>query len=106
MFLPLTAVLRFAPGKARHYADVIAEHFELPPGFLDEAVSIINGSRPAPPRATEIGDWPAPRAALAGAILASATPDRSDRLLPGVIAQVPGGGGLHPAYRPAGGRYT
>ena len=106
MFLPLTAVLRFAPGKARHYADVIAEHFELPPGFLDEAVSVINGSRPAPPRATEIGDWPATRAALAGAILASATPDRSDRLFPGDIEQFAVGGGLNLAYGAAGVLYT
>jgi len=106
MFLPLTAVLRFAPGKARHYADVIAEHFELPPGFLDEAVRVINGSRPAPPRATEIGDWPATRAALAGAILASATPDRSDRLFPGDIEQFAVGGGLNLAYGAAGVLYT
>ena len=39
LFAPLTALLRLAPGKAAHLADVIAAHFPVPADFLAEAVA-------------------------------------------------------------------
>ncbi|MEV4755953.1 class III lanthionine synthetase LanKC [Micromonospora sp. NPDC049559] len=48
--------------------------------------------RPGPLDFAEAANWPALRAALARAILASATPDRDDRLFPGDIEQFRTGG--------------
>ncbi|WP_156726774.1 class III lanthionine synthetase LanKC [Streptomyces apocyni] len=50
----------------------------------------------------ETGDWPRSRDSMVAAILASATPDRDDRLFPGDIAQFSEGGGLGLAYGAAG----
>ncbi|UQI43895.1 class III lanthionine synthetase LanKC [Streptomyces sp. HU2014] len=54
------------------------------------------GAHPAP------GDWPRSRDSMVRAILASATPDRADRLFPGDIAQFGDGGGLGLAHGAAG----
>ncbi|KKK07779.1 class III lanthionine synthetase LanKC [Micromonospora sp. HK10] len=126
LFLPLTAMLRLAPEKAAHLAEVVAEHFPVPPDLLDEAVAVILGRT-----ATEVGtpagtetrtgtearavdrcpdrpridpdDWPALRDRLATAITASATPHRDDRLFPGDIRQFAGAdGGLNLAHGAAG----
>ncbi|MFE0044024.1 class III lanthionine synthetase LanKC [Streptomyces albireticuli] len=48
------------------------------------------------------GDWPRSRDSMVRAILASATPDRADRLFPGDIAQFGDGGGLGLAHGAAG----
>ncbi|QLQ35662.1 class III lanthionine synthetase LanKC [Micromonospora robiginosa] len=106
LFLPLTAMLRLAPAKAAHLADVVAEHFPVPRELLDEAVEVIVGGRPADLRRTVMidpDDWPGLRDRLAEAITASATPDRDDRLFPGDIRQFAGAdGGLNLAYGAAG----
>ncbi|WP_069885517.1 class III lanthionine synthetase LanKC [Streptomyces luteocolor] len=47
-------------------------------------------------------DWPRSRDSMVRAILASATPDRDDRLFPGDIAQFGDGGGLGLAHGAAG----
>ncbi|MET8131654.1 class III lanthionine synthetase LanKC [Streptomyces sp. NPDC005251] len=54
----------------------------------------------------EPGDWPVSRDSMAGAILASATPERDDRLFPGDIAQFSDGGGLGLAHGAAGVLYA
>ncbi|GHH42730.1 class III lanthionine synthetase LanKC [Streptomyces candidus] len=55
----------------------------------------------------EPGDWPASRDSLAGAITASATPGRTDRLFPGDIAQfATAGGGQSFGYGAAGVLYA
>ncbi|GAA3342349.1 class III lanthionine synthetase LanKC [Amorphoplanes nipponensis] len=104
MFLPLTAMLRLAPEKARDFAAVIAEHFEVPAEFLDEAVATITG-RPAAPgpaaRPRPDTDVPALMRRLTDAIVDSATPRRDDRLFPGDIEQFHSGG-LNLAYGAAG----
>ncbi|MFY1692564.1 class III lanthionine synthetase LanKC [Plantactinospora sp. WMMB782] len=119
LFLPLTQMVRLAPAKAGHLADVVAAHFPVPRDFLDAAVAEITGStarpgdrpaqradakaaarpeqpmqaatnRPVPGAddfATGRSAWPGLRDRLAGAILASATPERDDRLFPGDIEQ-------------------
>ncbi|WFE40217.1 class III lanthionine synthetase LanKC [Micromonospora sp. WMMD998] len=106
LFLPLTAMLRLAPAKAAHLADVVAEHFPVPRELLDEAVEVIVGGRPTDLRhavTIDPDDWPGLRDRLAGAITASATPERDDRLFPGDIRQFAGAdGGLNLAYGAAG----
>ncbi|MGK5730499.1 class III lanthionine synthetase LanKC, partial [Streptomyces sp. URMC 124] len=47
-------------------------------------------------------DWPRARASMVRALLASATPERDDRLFPGDIAQFAEGGGLGLAHGAAG----
>ncbi|MEV8322582.1 class III lanthionine synthetase LanKC [Kitasatospora sp. NPDC056731] len=131
MFLPLTALLRQDIGKARHLAEEIAARFPVPPDFLDAAVRDILG--PARTDATGAGsgagsrsgsgsgsssgpaaaplptprqaDWAGTRDSLASAILASATPDRDDRLFPGDIEQFKTGG-LNLAHGAAGVLYA
>ncbi len=130
LFLPLTQLVRIAPDKAGHLADVIAESFPVPREWLAEAVAEITaatsdrptgsgttgsgatasvitgsgttGSPTAPARRYDLdGDWPDVRRRLSTAILASATPARDDRLFPGDIAQFHTGG-LNLAHGAAG----
>jgi class III lanthionine synthetase len=120
LFLPVTMLFAVDRGKAAHLAEVIAAEFPVPREFLDEAVAEITGKpsatqapsgvrRTAPaPRylPADPADWPAARDSMAGAILASATPDRDDRLFPGDIAQFSDGGGLGVAHGAAGVLYA
>ncbi len=111
LFLPITTLFVVDRDKAAHLADVIAGQFPVPREFLDEAVREITrtpgAERPAagarrgqPP--VDPGDWPASRDSMVHAILASATPDRDDRLFPGDIAQFGDGGGLGLEHGAAG----
>jgi hypothetical protein len=124
MFLPVTTLFAIDRGKAAHLADVIAGQFpDVPRRFLDEAVEEItrdvpDAARPAPaapaPFAApsvsaafvEPGDWPYSRDSMVKALLASATPERADRLFPGDIAQFSDGGGLGLAHGAAGALYA
>lgn len=54
----------------------------------------------------EPADWPRSRDSIVAAILASATPDRDDRLFPGDVAQFSDGGGLGVAHGAAGVLYA
>ncbi|MFE0171896.1 class III lanthionine synthetase LanKC [Streptomyces sp. NPDC059002] len=116
LFLPITSLLSVDRGKAAHFAQVIAAEFpDVPQEFLDEAVAEIErdapqegasgAARPAA-RATaplvDPADWPYSRDSMVKAILASATPERDDRLFPGDIAQFAEGGGLGLAHGAAG----
>lgn len=130
LFLPVTTLFVVDRGKAAHLAEVIAEQFPDVPGeFLDGAVAEITrdvradgpapdgGGSGAPVRAAarvpsapafrvEPGDWPHSRDSMVKAILASATPERDDRLFPGDVAQFSDGGGLGLAHGAAGVLYT
>ncbi|MFM9553695.1 class III lanthionine synthetase LanKC [Streptomyces caniscabiei] len=64
-------------------------------------VSGAGGWSPAEP-----GDWPYSRDSMVKAILASATPERDDRLFPGDVAQFSDGGGLGLAHGAAGVLYA
>lgn len=108
LFLPLTQLFRLAPAKAAHVADVIAAQFPVPRDLLDASVREINGPEaadagPAPDLSVDVG--PAHRDRLARAILASATPQRDDRLFPGDIEQFRSGG-LNLAHGAAGVLYA
>lgn len=133
LFLPLAPLLALEPAKAADLADVVAEHFPVPRPWLDEAVRVITGERdepppgattrgrgperrgrsvrsergrPARPRLEPDGDgWRRARTSLAEAVLASATPDRDDRLFPGDVAQFRTGG-LNLAHGAAGVLYA
>ncbi|MGD6751805.1 class III lanthionine synthetase LanKC [Streptomyces sp. BH105] len=113
MFLPVTTLFVVDRGKAAHLAEIIAGQFPtLPEEFLDDAVteilrgydggatSFAHGGVPAP------GDWPRSRDSLVAGILATATPDRDDRLFPGDVAQFAIGGGLGLAHGAAGVLYA
>ncbi|TWJ21955.1 class III lanthionine synthetase LanKC [Micromonospora endolithica] len=109
LFLPLTQLVRLAPAKAAHLADVIAANFPVPRAFLDAAVEEILG--PPASTATAGATDPAGQAdqvqpdRIARAILASATPGRDDRLFPGDIEQFRSGG-LNLAHGAAGVLYA
>ena len=102
LFLPLTTVLRLVPAKAADFADVVARWFDVPRAFLDEAVDVIAGRSGA----VAGGRTPSTRQAVAGAIGASATPHRTDRLFPGDIEQFAPGGGINVAHGAAGVLYA
>jgi serine/threonine protein kinase len=103
LFLPMTSVVWLDRGKARHFARIILDHFPVPEEFLARALEVID-----PPAAPipSIRPWPDCRDDLATAILASATPARSDRLFPGDIRQFSAGGGISLAYGAAGVLYA
>jgi hypothetical protein len=117
LFLPLTAIIRLDAGKPLDFAEVIAEHFPVPPAFLDEAVRTITGgggangdaprrrARPLPALPDGTTGWLAARDSIVAGILASATPKRADRLFPGDIAQF-STGGLNIAHGAAGVLYA
>jgi len=83
-----------------------------PPSPADAASSSTAAVLPSPANASpyaalaEPGDWPYSRDSMVKAILASATPERDDRLFPGDIAQFSDGGGLGLAYGAAGVLYA
>jgi tRNA A-37 threonylcarbamoyl transferase component Bud32 len=111
MFAPQTTIaLSLDRSKARQLADLVTEVFPVPASIMDGAVRTIVGANspdetPAPPLPGRV-DWPDVRAALRRAILASATPDRDDRLFPGDIRQFRPGGGLGLAHGAAGVLYA
>ncbi|MFD0419484.1 class III lanthionine synthetase LanKC [Streptomyces sp. NPDC127108] len=116
LFLPVTTLLVIDREKAAHLAEVIASEFpEVPQEFLDQAVAEITGA----PRVRPTGsgrrvrdfvvdprDWPRSRDSMTAALLASATPERDDRLFPGDVGQFAEGGGLGLAYGAAGVLYA
>ncbi|MCU7727474.1 class III lanthionine synthetase LanKC [Actinoplanes sp. KI2] len=102
LFLPLTSMLRLAPGKAAHLAEIIAERFGVPRDYLDEAVRVIQGdAAPAEPLNFDRNDFTGLRRRLTEGILRTATPRRDDRLFPGDIEQFHSGG-LSLGYGAAG----
>ncbi|MGH3877966.1 MAG: class III lanthionine synthetase LanKC [Actinophytocola sp.] len=105
LFLPMTNLLGLHRIKARHFAEIIGAHFPVPAEFLDRAVDVIvPPGTPALP-VPSFDDWPGIRDELAKSILASATPDRDDRLFPGDPAQF-AVGGLGLAHGAAGVLYA
>ncbi|WP_128435683.1 class III lanthionine synthetase LanKC [Streptomyces cyaneus] len=108
LFLPVTTLFVVDRGKAAHLAEVIIRQFpDVPREFLDEAVAEITRGTTAPaPSFVEPGEWPFSRDSMVKALLASATPERDDRLFPGDITQFNDGGGLGLAHGAAGVLYA
>ncbi|MEW9530073.1 class III lanthionine synthetase LanKC [Microbispora sp. NPDC049125] len=90
LFLPLTELFLLDPGKAGELAEVIRGLFPMPEGFLRPAARV--AGRGATRTAPAPAGWREMRASMADAILASATPERDDRLFPGDPAQFDGAG--------------
>ncbi|CAL9382068.1 class III lanthionine synthetase LanKC [Streptomyces sp. enrichment culture] len=119
LFLPLTSLLALDRRKAAHLADVVAAQFPVDRAFLDAAVDEITDRATEPVGAPAVrradgpvvpvrpDDWPRSRDSMAAAVLASATPSRTDRLYPGDIAQFgTAGGGLAFGHGAAGVLYA
>ena len=107
-----TILLNLHPGKAFQLADMIADTFPVPRATLDEAVKTIVGpGKTHDPAMVDLAlpgeaEWTDVRDALTQAIVASATPERTDRLFPGDIAQFRDGGGIDLATGAAGVLYA
>src|SRR5215470_4794514 len=109
LFLPMTNLVWLHRVKARQFAEIITEYFPVEPGFLAKGVDVIvpPGTPPLPGQRTEPDParWPSLRDEMVRAIVASATPERDDRLFPGDIQQF-AAGGLGLAYGAAGVLYA
>jgi serine/threonine protein kinase len=109
LFLPMTNLLGLHRLKARHFAEIITEHFPVPKEFFRSAVDMVvppgTPHLPHPVIEPDRDKWPALRDDLVRAIHASATPERDDRLFPGDPQQF-GVGGLGLAYGAAGVLYA
>jgi class III lanthionine synthetase len=85
VFVPLTSLLTLAPNALRRLVDIVTERFPVPPDFGPRLLADLTPpGRPAD--AAPHPEVPDERD-LAAAIMASATPDREDRLFPGDVAQ-------------------
>jgi tRNA A-37 threonylcarbamoyl transferase component Bud32 len=117
VFMSLTALFALDEGKPARLAAEIADLFPTAREFLAEAARTIgalsaSAKRPADPAPflapldpDQPGCWEASRDSIAAAILASATPDRDDRLFPGDAEQFVSGG-LNVAHGAAGVLYA
>lgn len=121
LFLPMTNLLWLHRPKAHHYAEVIVEHFgdacepernnsPVLADFLAPALRVIapgmTGDAYVPRIEPDPDRWPRLRDSLVQAIVASATPERDDRLFPGDPQQFAAGGGLGLAHGAAGVLYA
>ena len=115
-FLPLTQLLSLEASKASEFACAIADLFPVPRRFVSEAAATIQDAWGCPPTEepvrpvrlridAEPAGWLTLRESLSRAIVASATPQRDDRLFPGDINQF-AFGGLNMAYGAAGVLYA
>ena len=109
LFLPMTELIWLHRTKAVEYAEIIAEHFPVPKEYLRKAIEVIVPEEyrdyPSPRIEPDPQAWPELRDKLTRAIVASATPDRDDRLFPGDIEQF-AIGGLGLAHGAAGVLYA
>ncbi|ADD40246.1 class III lanthionine synthetase LanKC [Stackebrandtia nassauensis] len=108
LFMPMTNLLGLHRLKARHFVEIITAHFPVPDGYFREALDQIAPATitDAPIRIEpETEQWPRLRDDLAKAIVASATPQREDRLFPGDVQQF-AVGGLGLGYGAAGVLYA
>ncbi|WP_283137879.1 class III lanthionine synthetase LanKC [Rhizohabitans arisaemae] len=114
LFAPQATVLLWMHRpKVRQLAELVATTFPVRRAYVDEAVRTILGdprsaAAPAKPDVPVPGpeNWTRVRESMRRAILASATPERSDRLFPGDIAQFLPGGGINLGYGAAGVLYA
>ncbi|MBB5957880.1 tRNA A-37 threonylcarbamoyl transferase component Bud32 [Saccharothrix tamanrassetensis] len=106
VFLPLNAVIELAPVKLRTHVEFIRRRFGLPDEYCDRILAALTPRvDPPAPVVTALDepepDWKVVRKSIAAAILASATPQRKDRLFPGDVEQFEVGGACF-AYGAAG----
>ncbi|MEU4565588.1 class III lanthionine synthetase LanKC [Micromonospora sp. NPDC023956] len=103
MFLPLTILLPLAPAKLPMLLASLAQSFPVPREFVDRLAETLRDRRPAGGGGDRVAALTAAvdagtadrgevRRSMRDAILASATPHRTDRLFPGDIDQFTHGG--------------
>ncbi|MFD8491819.1 class III lanthionine synthetase LanKC [Amycolatopsis sp. NPDC059657] len=113
LFFPLEKMRVFDEHKAGEQLSVIAERFDVPTGFLEGIRATLTDRALRPPSPPELGgeplevdldaaDWTQQTASMCEAILASADPQRSDRLFPGDSAQFRAGGAINLAHGAGG----
>jgi tRNA A-37 threonylcarbamoyl transferase component Bud32 len=97
MFLPMTMVIDLEPDKLADFVRQVRRRFDLPLGYLEEVLAELRPRMARPGRRRTALDqpevnWVSVRRSIADGVLASATPQRSDRLFPGDIHQYAVGG--------------
>jgi len=121
MFLPYSKITALQPGKVHEFVRMMCDSFPVPPDWAGTILShlappgetSLSPGSPVPPEKARrpvpsdgvgrpdedpvgldepVVDWGAVRASLAKGILASATPEREDRLFPGDVHQFLSGG--------------
>ncbi|MCK2217149.1 class III lanthionine synthetase LanKC [Actinomadura sp. ATCC 31491] len=105
LFAPqCTIMVPLSRAKVAHLGEIVKDTFPAPAELIDAAVATVAGGEPERTPLPLPGEapWPEVRAAMCRAILASATPDRDDRLFPGDVDQFRPGGGLNLANGAAG----
>jgi serine/threonine protein kinase len=111
IFLPLVSMLELAPAKLDAYLAYIDQRFPLDSDYTSAIRSelVPRGATPPTSLTSEIDttapDWPTVCHDIAAAVVASATPQRHDRLFPGDIEQFTSGGATF-AYGAAGVLYA
>lgn len=112
MFMPLTELIMLDPSKAAHFAADIGALFPVPAEFLADAVEVINGpgGRPAtsgrragtgwPELDADPAGWKDARESIAGAILASATPNATTGSSPATSGSSTSAGSTWPTAPP------
>ncbi|WP_344935900.1 class III lanthionine synthetase LanKC [Sphaerisporangium flaviroseum] len=114
LFAPMSTVLiPLHRPKVTHLAEMVCDTFPVPRAYVAEAVRTILGKEATAPAAAMRdlplpgrAEWTSIRDAACRAIIASATPERNDRLFPGDAAQFQPGGGLNMANGAAGVLYA
>lgn len=116
LFLPIASILSLEPAKAAELGTEIASLFPVPDRFLSEALAVLGATQPSvadapvaarrpPAIEPDAEGWRRSRDSMARAILASASPERQDRLFPGDVKLFETGG-LNLAYGAAGVLYA
>ncbi|MFF9980358.1 class III lanthionine synthetase LanKC [Streptomyces erythrochromogenes] len=110
VFIPLPTLQLWGPSKTEDLIDAVLTHFPVPADFADTVrrdlgvrADSTHGRPAADQRPILREDWPALRAQIIDGVLATATPDRQDRLFPGDPEQfATSEGGAAFAYGAAG----
>lgn len=109
VFLPLNNLFVLDRGKVHQFATEIPRLFPVPADYISSVVPVLAPTEPAavaPPALEPDADgWRRARDSMVAAILASATPEREDRLYPGDVQQFLTGG-LNLAHGAAGVLYA
>ncbi|QIB41755.1 class III lanthionine synthetase LanKC [Streptomyces aureoverticillatus] len=91
IFAPLTSLIPLNPAKAAQLAGVIADRYDVPPGWFADALETLTGRPSVSPLPCRVdfgpAAWAEVRSSITAAIAASRSPERDDRVFPGDIAQ-------------------
>lgn len=121
IFFTSSRISALQPAKVFDFVRALADNFPVPAHWPGEILAELAPPEPAdgptvsPVQALRragldfdapVVDWPAILASMSAGILASATPDRTERLFPGAVEQFGTGGGFDVAHGAAGVLWT